>query len=120
MKSKTIKRALAILLAMLFVFTAVSCSSDKQVNDPEPSQTPEETNDETEKPVEVVADVPADRYDATVTPRTGNNDTTPLVLSTGTLDGKFSPFFATSAYDVDVYGMTQIDWPLALQQGWCS
>ena len=41
-------------------------------------------------------------------PRTGNNATNPLVVSTGTLDGKFSPFFATSAYDTDVVGMTQI------------
>ena len=53
-------------------------------------------------------DRPADRYDATVEPRTGNNETTPLVVSTGTLDGKFSPFFYTSAYDNDVQALTQL------------
>lgn len=53
-------------------------------------------------------DVPADRYDAAVTPREGNNASTPLVVSTGTLDGKFSPFFYTSAYDNDVQSNTQI------------
>lgn len=58
---------------------------------------------------EVTADIPADRYDATTTPRTGNNETTPLVLATGTLDGKFSAFFATSAYDVDVTNMTGLN-----------
>lgn len=40
--------------------------------------------------------------------RTGSNATNPLVLSTGTLDGKFSSFFATSAYDVNVDAMTQL------------
>ncbi|GAB1432995.1 hypothetical protein MASR2M29_16200 [Spirochaetota bacterium] len=40
--------------------------------------------------------------------RSGSNATNPLVLSTGTLDGKFSPFFATSAYDMDVQAMTQL------------
>lgn len=69
-----------------------------------------ETGETTEEPgpVEVTPDLPADRYDATETPRTGNNATTPLVLQTGTLDGKFSSFFATSAYDVDVTGMTSL------------
>ena len=52
------------------------------------------------------ADVPANRFKAA--DRTGNNATQPLVLSTSTLDGKLSPFFATSAYDVDVEGMTQL------------
>ncbi|HHT45020.1 MAG TPA: hypothetical protein GXZ89_05965 [Fastidiosipila sp.] len=55
-----------------------------------------------------VEDRPEDRYDATVDPRTGANETAPLVVSTGTLDGKFSPFFYTSAYDNDVQGLTQL------------
>jgi len=64
----------------------------------------------TEAPVEevVAADLPADRYDATETARTGNNATTPLVISSQTLDGKFSPFFSTSGYDTTVEGYTQL------------
>lgn len=74
----------------------------------EPGTDTSETTDEGTEPVEVSPDVPADRYDATETPRTGNNATTPLVLQTGTLDGKFSSFFYTSAYDGDVVGMTAL------------
>ncbi len=109
MKTKVFKGTLAMLLTLVLIFSVASCS--KPVENPqettEPTATPAATA--TPEPVaEVGPDVPADRYDATVTPRTGNNETSPLVVSTGTLDGKFSPFFATSAYDTDVVGMTQI------------
>ncbi len=53
------------------------------------------------------ADVPADRRDASS--RTGNNATTPLVISTLQPDGKFNPFYATSAYDTDIVAMTQLE-----------
>ena len=36
------------------------------------------------------------------------NETKPLVLQTSTLDGVFNPFFASSAYDVDVYNMVNV------------
>ncbi|HHT64929.1 MAG: ABC transporter substrate-binding protein [Caldicoprobacterales bacterium] len=109
MKTKAIKGSLALILALLFAFSAVSCSqpADNGV-DSTPTAAPEKTPEPEEPAVEAGPDVPADRYDATVTPRTGNNESSPLVVSTGTLDGKFSPFFATSAYDTDAAGMTQI------------
>ncbi|HPT78231.1 MAG TPA: ABC transporter substrate-binding protein [Candidatus Atribacteria bacterium] len=99
MKTKVIKGTLALLLVLILAITAVGCKKSTVSPTPTPSQSAGQDD---------VADVPANRYDATKTPRTGNNATMPLVLSTGTLDGKFSPFFATSAYDVDVVGMTQI------------
>ncbi|NMA95665.1 MAG: ABC transporter substrate-binding protein [Clostridiales bacterium] len=115
MKSQTIKRALAILLTLVMVFAIVSCTKKpeevgKEGEGKEAEGKSEAKDDEKkeDEPAEVTADVPADRYDATVTPRTGNNETTPLVVSTGTLDGKFSSFFNTSAYDTDVVDMTQI------------
>lgn len=37
-----------------------------------------------------------------------SNENTPLVLSTQALDGVFNPFFATSGYDTEIVGMTQI------------
>ncbi|HHY81242.1 MAG TPA: hypothetical protein GX505_00995 [Clostridiales bacterium] len=108
MNTKAIKGMLALILALIFAFSAVSCSKQPTGNDVTPTPTPAPSETATPEPVVVLPDVPADRYDATKTPRTGNNATMPLVVSTGTLDGKFSPFFATSAYDTDVAGMTQI------------
>ena len=102
MKKNRIAQLIALLLCAMLVLATVGCkTADETTTEAE----------ETEAPVEevvVAADVPADRYDATETPRTGNNATTPLVISSSTLDGKFSPFFATSAYDVSVEGYTQI------------
>ncbi len=105
---------LALVLVLMMVFGVVACDTTK---DPDPKPTDptaeapvsNEPGEVTPEPVEELVkgttpDVPADRYDATVTPRTGNNANMPLVLSTSTLDGKFSPFFATSAYDVDATG----------------
>lgn len=37
-----------------------------------------------------------------------SNENTPLALSIGELDGVFNPFFATSAYDSTINGMTQL------------
>jgi len=102
---KNIAKIVAMLLCALMMFAIVGCDVAGE-GTPAPTVAP--TVAPTEAPVVVLPDVPADRYDATATPRTGNNATTPLVISTYTLDGKFSPFFATSAYDVDVAGMTQI------------
>ncbi|MEN6420081.1 MAG: ABC transporter substrate-binding protein [Clostridiaceae bacterium] len=102
MKKNRIAQLLAVVLCAMMLLTTVGCKTAT------PAQTTEEETAATEAPVVVLPDVPADRYDATVTPRTGNNATTPLVISSQTLDGKFSPFFVTSAYDTTVEGMTQL------------
>ncbi len=104
MKNKTIVRLLVLLFAVVIVFSATGCGKKA---DPTTTNAPT-TAAPTTAPKVILPDVPANRYDATKTPRTGNNETSPLVVGTGTLDGKFSPFFATSAYDVDVSDMTQI------------
>ncbi len=109
MKKHAIRGLLALILALLFAFSAVGCTDDQPTgNDATPTPTPKATPKPTVEPVVILPDIPADRYDASVTPRTGNNESSPLVVSTGTLDGKFSPFFATSAYDVDATDLTQI------------
>lgn len=106
---KTVKtRLLVLLVAVAMIFAVTSCNRDETTTtttEPATTTTPSETD---ETPGEVLPDVPADRYDARETPRTGNNATMPLVVSTHTMDGKFSSFFATSAYDVDVVGLTQL------------
>ncbi|NLY18812.1 MAG: hypothetical protein GX045_07665 [Clostridiaceae bacterium] len=111
MKNKAVIRTLVLLLAFVFALSVTGC-------DNKPTQgttsittaapTPTTQTPTTAAPKEVLPDVPANRYDATKTPRTGNNATKPLVVSTGTLDGKFNPFFYTSGYDGDVISLTQI------------
>ncbi len=101
MKKNRIAQLIAVLLCAMLMFATFGCQTEEPAEEPAAA-----TAEPTEAPV--VVDVPADRYDATVTPRTGANATTPLVISSQTLDGKFSPFFATSAYDVAVEGYTQI------------
>jgi peptide/nickel transport system substrate-binding protein len=104
MKKNRIAQLVAVLLCAMLLLTTVGCKTTE-----EPAATVEEpAATTTDAPAVVMPDVPADRYDATETPRTGNNATTPLVISTSTLDGKLSPFFATSAYDVVVEGYTQL------------
>jgi peptide/nickel transport system substrate-binding protein len=113
MKNKTIIRTLVLLLVFIFALTATSCGN-KPVQGTTGTTAPTKgteapTTSTTAAPKVVLPDVPANRYDAAKTPRTGSNATNPLVVGTGTLDGKFSPFFNTSAYDVDVVDMTQIN-----------
>ncbi len=119
MKNKAFIRTLVLLLAFVLALTVTSCESNApqqgSTNTTTPSESTAEPSESTVEPSqttaatkEILPDLPANRYDATVTPRTGSNATNPLVVSTGTLDGKFSPFFATSAYDVDVDGLTQL------------
>lgn len=114
MKNKAINRVLALLLVLVFAIAVTACDnkSTKGQNGSQSTPTNAPSNASTDQPTaapkEVAADVPANRYDATKTPRTGNNATKPLVVSVSTLDGKFSPFFYTSGYDWDVTEKTQI------------
>lgn len=105
MKNYKVGRLVALALALMLLFAVVGCKTNGNVKS---TDDPGSTATSAPAPAESLSDVPADRYDATVTPRTGNNATEPLVLSTSTLDGKFSPFFYTSAYDNNVITATQI------------
>lgn len=100
-----IAKIVAMLLCALMMFAIVGCDNTGSEATPAPTVAPTEA---VETPKVILPDVPADRYDAVASPRTGNNATMPLVISTYTLDGKFSPFFYTSAYDNDVQALTQI------------
>ncbi|NLI52941.1 MAG: hypothetical protein GX417_01295 [Clostridiales bacterium] len=105
MKKNRIAQLLAVLLCAMLLIATVGC---KTAGTTTTTEEPAATAAATEAPVVVMPDVPADRYDAAVTPRTGANATTPLVISSQTLDGKFSPIFYTSAYDFAVESMTQL------------
>jgi peptide/nickel transport system substrate-binding protein len=64
---------------------------------------------ETAAPAAILPDIPENRYDATVTPRTGANASTPFVNSDELFDGKFSPFFSTSGADTNAVEYTQLE-----------
>ncbi len=93
---KAVKRILALLLCLLLLVAAAACA--KTENDP--SAAPSESGSGG------AADVPSDRRDASS--RTGSNATNPFVISTLQLDGKFTPFYATSGYDDAIVEMTQL------------
>lgn len=83
-------RLVALLLALVMcigVFAACSCGSD-----------PEKPEETTKKPDET--DKPADPVDP--------ENTTPLVVGYSPFNEKFSPFFSETAYDKDVWAMTQL------------
>ena len=97
-----ITKIIALLVCGMMVFAVIGCTAQPGADEPvvdEPI---------VDEPTGLVGDYPDNRYDATATPRTGANATNPLVISTSTLDGKFSPFFATSAYDTAIEGYTQL------------
>jgi len=96
---KSTKRILALLLCMAFIFSFSACKTT-------PTDDTSKDTSGTVSGGDAAPDVPANRRDASA--RTGKNENTPLVLSSGTMDGKFNPFYATSQYDVDVMNMTQL------------
>lgn len=100
-----LKKILALLLCGIMLL-AVGCQAGTPSDVTE--QTPDASPDASQTPVVAMPDVPADRYDASVTPRTGANANMPLVLGVDILDGKFSPFFSTSAPDKEVVDKTQL------------
>ena len=85
MKKNRIAQLLAVLLCAMLLVTSVGCKTT-------------DTSKTTEEPAATATEAPA----------ASANETTPLVISTGTLDGKFSPFFATSAYDTSITDLTQL------------
>lgn len=99
----SLTKIIALALCLMMVLGVVVACTPKETVEPTPAPTLTP-----EPPKVILPDVPADRYDASVTPRTGANANTPFVVSSGNFDGKFSPFFATSAYDVDASDWTQI------------
>ena len=83
MKTKTIVRVFAILLAIMMMSSLlVACNGDKD-----------------KKPNGGGGGGDKKGYDS---------ETVPLVMSTQELDGVFNPFYSTSGTDSGVWGMTQI------------
>ncbi|MGM9521396.1 MAG: ABC transporter substrate-binding protein [Oscillospiraceae bacterium] len=83
---KNAKKLLALLLALIMCVGLLAGCSDKTDNE---SNTDVQNPDDTQKPTE-------------------EENTTPLVVGYSPFNSKFSPFFSETAYDQDVYAMTQI------------
>ncbi len=84
------KKTLALLLALLMGLSLIAgcAKTPADPETPDATQNPAATN--TEEPKE------------------SKNDTTPLVVGYSPFSSKFSPFFAETAYDTDVYEMTAV------------
>ena len=78
MKQKKLAQLVALIACLMLLFTSIGC---KTAEEPTGTEAPEALT---------------------------ANETTPLVIGSSTLDGTFSPFFATSAYDVDAMEFTQL------------
>lgn len=87
---KLIAVLLAITMLAVFVTACSSTTSGSAKNTPTPTQTPSGTTPSTEP-----ADKPA--------------SSTPLVAGYAPFSQKFSPFFATTAYDMDATSLTQVN-----------
>ena len=89
------KKTLALLLALAMVFALAACGQTSA-----PAQTDTAPTASTGAPAAASSGEPA------AEPTT--SDTTPLVVGYSNFNSKFSPFFAESAYDMDVQQMTQV------------
>ncbi|MBQ2190875.1 MAG: ABC transporter substrate-binding protein, partial [Clostridia bacterium] len=98
---KKAMRILAIVLAVVMALALVACTGKPNgENTPAPTETTQPGN-ETTAPTE--SDTPVE---PTKEPRVAEDKT--LVVGYSPFSSKFSPFFAQTAYDQDVQGMTQI------------
>ncbi|MBO4418571.1 MAG: ABC transporter substrate-binding protein, partial [Oscillospiraceae bacterium] len=95
---KTLKRSLALLLALVMVFALVACTgSETTTTKPgETGNNPATTGEN--KPSDTAAPTP----DTSANPGPVND--TPLVVAYSAFSQKFSPFYADTAYDQDVAG----------------
>lgn len=114
MKNAFVKKLLTFMLVSVMILAAAACGSSSEpaeTNAPaeesvasDETAAPAETGDAAEENAEAPAETEAEGEASTG----GVTEDTPLVIGTNTLDGKFSEFFATSAYDRDVVGMTTL------------
>ncbi len=92
-----LKKILALVLALVMVFALAACGESSA-----PAETPAEAPAETPAEAPAEQEAPAEEP----APETPANNT--LVFATSTFGQKFSPFFSTTAYDMDVVNLTQI------------
>ena len=96
---KNLKRMLALLLALAMFFSMAACSKD-----PETSSTAANANPSGNPSPS------ASNNNSSSDPGNPNyNLTKPLVVAYGEFSSKFSPFYAETVYDSDVYGLCSLN-----------
>ena len=97
------KKLLALLLAVLMVAAIfVGCNETKPTDESKPTDTKAAT--EPAKPDDTKAATEPQTEPQTTEPAVPKNDT--LVVATSALEQKFSTFFATTAYDMEIVDLT--------------
>lgn len=102
------------LICLLMLMTA--CKSEGNISPDAPSATPAPTSAPTAAPTPTatpiptptpIVDVPTDRYDASVAPRTAA-DEVPVVNYVDSIEGVLNPFYSSSETDRAILELTQI------------
>lgn len=96
MKKAKVLVALVLIFTMVFAIALTGCGNKDTNNEPAPEEEAEEGEAEEGEEAET-----EEREKAA-------DGSTPMVIGYSNFSSKFSPFFAESAYDQDVAGMTQI------------
>ena len=98
---KKAKVLLALLLTMVMVLSVAltGCGNNKKEEAPAEAEEAEATEE---------AEAEAEEAEATEEREAAEDGSMPMVVGYSNFSNKFSPFFAETAYDQDVAGMTQI------------
>ena len=117
---KKFSKLLALLIAAAMIFSAVACQTKPTEKPTDAPTTEAPTEKPTEKPSEKPEETTAEPTTEAPTEKeyepepmgenlpTAPTITTPLVVAYSPFSAKFSPYYADTAYDQDVVGMTQI------------
>ena len=98
-----LNKLLALVLALAMVFALAACGGG---NAPAPAA--EEPAAEEPAAEEPAAEEPAAEEPAAEEPARVVDENTPLVAGYSPFNSKFSPFFSETAYDQDVWTVTQV------------
>ncbi len=108
MKNGFTKKLLALVLIGVMILSAVACGGDDKSSE-DTAETTTKAPAAEEPAEDVSEEQAAEEEEAEEEPASaGVSEDTPLVLQTSELDGKFSAFFYTSAYDNDVQEKTAL------------
>ena len=101
MKNAFLKKLIALILIGVMILGVVACSGDKKDADTDEKETVKETEKAEEKKEEATekTEKAEETEEAEEAPDTKVTADTPLVIGSYTMDGKFTSFFNTSAYD---------------------
>ncbi len=115
MKSRKLYSALlALLLSVAMIFSLAACQGGETTKAPSETTTLAPSSEDATTPGPTEPTPPEKEYPSTGEPDpaesddTLKNNTQTLLLQESTFDGKFNPFFYTSAYDGDVCGLVNV------------